>query len=304
MRVLVVFCTIFLAFLSLSVAISRASSRDPTSCAPAIPPPVQAPLVSPSLTAGSVVLNEVMLKSQAMWTCNPDTSAPSNQWIELYNPHDQALDLYGAHAALDEGPETETFYLPFSSAISAHGFMVMFLPHYLPATTSTLRLLMTGIVIDQVTLPDLPAETSYARIPDGSTTWQTTSQPTIDSSNTPPLIQATVQNTPTHARQKNIHPTPVLKTPLPRDTSASQGGELKTRPEPTTTALPTTDWGSMQFPHQTTNLPPPVIQHSPDLTRQSISADNGTMPFRLLLTLLVIPFLVGGVWLWRRFHRS
>jgi len=166
-------------------------------------------LSAPSTTPGTLFINEVLFNPspQSQWNCD---TIEFNKWLELYNPQDQALDLYGAHTTIDSGPNTNIYYLPFSASIAAHGFLTLFpeISHVPNKTeTPTLRLLVSGIVIDTVTLPTLDPDTSYARVPDGNANWQPAPKPTINASNL--LAQTTPTPTPTST------PSPTSNTPAP-----------------------------------------------------------------------------------------
>jgi hypothetical protein len=93
----------------------------------------------------------------------------------LYNPQSQAYNLYAAHASFDTGPNTLPFYLPLGAVIAPHGYLVLF-PSMFSGTLikANLRLIIAGVTIDQVTIPSLTIDQSYARIPDGSNSWQIT----------------------------------------------------------------------------------------------------------------------------------
>lgn len=89
----------------------------------------------------------------------------NDDWVELYNPQSQPYNLYAAHAELDTGPGTLAFYLPLGAVISSHGYLVIF-PSTLSGSLivqSHLRLIIAGITIDQIDVPSLPPDQSYAR---------------------------------------------------------------------------------------------------------------------------------------------
>jgi hypothetical protein len=87
-------------------------------------------------------------------------------------------------STLEIGSSTMPFYLPLGSVIAPHGYLVLF-PSMFSGTfiTTNVRLLIGGVTIDQVNIPSLPVDQSYARIPDGSNVWRITNTPTVDSSN-------------------------------------------------------------------------------------------------------------------------
>jgi len=161
-----------------SALISHASSASTHGCAPLIPPPVPgSPPPAPAIP-GRLLINEVLSLPGSRWNCsepNNTYSINSNSWVELYNPQSQAYNLYAAHASFDTGPNTLPFYLPLGAVIAPHGYLVLF-PSMFSGTLikANLRLIIAGVTIDQVNIPSLPIDHSYARIPDGSNSWQIT----------------------------------------------------------------------------------------------------------------------------------
>src|SRR5579859_926273 len=161
-----------------------------TNCANPIPTNNGSTAAPAPATPGIVVINEVLSAPQSQWNCNPSDNAlrQSNAWVEIYNPQNQPYDLYAAHASIDEGPATKEYLLPFGSIISAYGFLVVFpfgnvSPSAFSQLSSVRLLINLQVVIDQVSLPSLPFDASYARIPDRSENWQITTTPTMGSSN-------------------------------------------------------------------------------------------------------------------------
>jgi hypothetical protein len=196
-------------------------------------------LTDPPSDAGKLFINEVLLTPHANWNCS-DTGSPStgnDTWVEIYNSQDAAYNLDDVRAALDHGEGTNPFYFPLHSAIAPHSFLVVFprtKAEFVSTETSTLRLLISGVPIDTVTLPspDLPMDTSYARIPDGSDNWQLLSTPTIGASN--PTLQTAVSSSTTAAIATTISHTPTPKpsptphhTPTPRPSKTSRSSSSK-----------------------------------------------------------------------------
>src|SRR5579875_1550480 len=191
-----------------------ASAASTHGCAPSTPPQLTGTSANAPATYQSLFINEVLSTPNSTWNCSELGSTSNNYskdaWIEIYNPQDQAFDLYAARAYLDNGPGSKTYILPFGSDIPAHGFLVIF-PNgnlVLDGTSPTLRLMFPGTVIDEITLPtQIPLDTSYARLTDGSVNWQICPLPTIDASNTPPpaptptpAATQTPARAPTHTR--------------------------------------------------------------------------------------------------------
>lgn len=156
-------------------------------CAPPVPPGI--PNTVPAPAAPSVVVfNEMLTTPHSTWNCSESGVyfLTTDSWIELYNTQNQSYNLYAARAYIDSGPNTNAFTFPFNASIAAHSYLVVF-PYtnssFFATKTSTLRLIISNVVIDQVLVPTLGQDQSYARMPDGSSTWQVTSLPTIDASN-------------------------------------------------------------------------------------------------------------------------
>ncbi|MGH2482507.1 MAG: hypothetical protein ACRDHW_22910, partial [Ktedonobacteraceae bacterium] len=134
-----------------------------------------------------------------------------DSWIELYNPLSQALDLYASRAEISVDGGTNWYQLPFGSAMAPGTFLVVFLLKYYPtqpppAWNVVLMLASTNTMIDQVNIPIILSDQSYARVPDGSANWQTVGAPTIAASNNASGQPVTATST------KAPHPT---KTPGP-----------------------------------------------------------------------------------------
>lgn len=180
--------TMLVVALFLSIGPLRSFASTGHNCAPAIPPPVPGTLTNPAATPGTLFINEVLLQPHSIWNCAETGGYFSTRdaWIELYNPQNQPLNLYAAHTYIDMGTSTGNYYLPFGTAIAAHGFLVLF-PFYnatfRPTASMTFRLVIGATVIDQVAVPTLGPDQSYARTSDGGPVWQITAIPTIDASN-------------------------------------------------------------------------------------------------------------------------
>jgi hypothetical protein len=212
-----------LFFLSVTIPFTSLAAPQPP-CGYLTPPTVPEPLVDPPASPGSLFINEVLLTPNRTWVCPPDPppSNPAlNAWVEIYNSQDVAYNLYDVRAALDHGEGTDPFYFPLHSAIAPHSFLVVFPrtdANFFNSETSTLRLLISGKEVDSVNLPiiNMAMDTSYARIPDGSTPWQILNVPTIGASN--PTLQTSISST-TAAITTTISRTPTPKpSPTPRHT--------------------------------------------------------------------------------------
>lgn len=284
-RVLVIVTTVLLLFLAISAPANASTAAH--GCAPMTPPPVPGSPVTPPATPGIVVINEVLNNPHSTWNCaEPDGSfaLTTDSWVELYNPQNQPFNLYTARASLDNGPNTPTFHFPFGAAIAARGYFVVFPDTYtgmLNAGGLGLRLTFGGITIDQVSVPTPPADNTYARIPDGSTNWQITNNPTIDSS--------------------NLASTPITSTPTTTRTTGSSGGSSSGTANPTPTHITGKQpaWGKLQLP--TTNSTTTSTTNSPLVASPTTSptASAWNTPRRILLTVLIVALVLSLFWCWK-----
>lgn len=154
-------------------------------CAPD-PPQITSTRAEPALSVrGSVLINEVLNQPASSWNCSDAPGSHSfvaDSWIELYNPQRQALDLYAVHAKISLAGAADWYYLPSGSIIAADSFLVLFPLKALAVSSPTLwnlTLTIGAITIDQVSVPALQPDQSYARVLDGSKDWQVTSMPSI-----------------------------------------------------------------------------------------------------------------------------
>lgn len=252
-------------------------------CAPPAPRPVAGSPVTPSATPGIVLINEVLNNPGSTWNCAETGGAWSLQtdsWVELYNPRNQAFNLYIAHASLYAGPFT--FYFPFGASIAAYGFLVVFPNSYsgMLNAGNNLRLVFAGVAIDQVSIPALAQDESYARIPDGSPNWQITNNPTIDASNL-----ASSQATP---------------TPSTNHGSGSSGNG-QNQPTPTLVSGKQPAWSKLQLPTDTASST--QVANTPLVSSPTAQATGGSWDTtrRILLTVLIIALALSLFWCWKLF---
>lgn len=247
-------------------------------------------------TPGIVVINEVLSSPTSQWNCATANNAAfnsQNEWIEIYNPQNQPLDLYAARATIDQG--TEKSIVPFGSIILAHGFLVVF--PFLNKSYQRLSspsLVISQVVIDHVSVPTLAADTSYARIPDGSTNWQITTTPTIASSNQPPTGQTRGStNTQNHTTQHKS---------TGRQGTSNNAASTDT---PATGVQPT--WSALRLPSSGSNTigaDNNTLQNSSPSPSSPATPTDPVGPFnKVLFTLLIVVFSLALVWGWRLYRR-
>jgi hypothetical protein len=287
--------TLFTGISTLSVFASPLGGHG---CAPFIPPAVSGNSIPAPAVSGIIVINEVLLIPHSTWNCTESSgnySLLSDTWIELYNTQNQPFNLYSAHAEIDSGPNTNYYHTPFGASIAAHGHLVLF-PRYdagfLSTETSTLRLNIGNAVVDQVTVPQLGPDQSYARTSDGASAWQITSAPTIAASNAP--VQAA----------------PTVTSPSSGQTGASgdtthrgQSGNTQTSTSKTLVNGVQPQWSYLQIPTVTPtsdiySVPTTVITSPPH-------ANNVTdIPRRIALTVLFILLALTILWCWKLFYKT
>lgn len=263
---------------------SHASSASIHGCASPIPSPVPGSPVPAPAIPGRLLINEVLPIPGSTWNCsepNKTFSISGDSWVELYNPQSQPYNLYAAHTSLDRGPNTASYYVPPGATIAPHSYFVIFPAAYTGTPIqSDLRLVIAGVTIDQVNIPMLTADQSFARIPDGSDFWQITNTPTIDTSNTASQVNPTVSS--------------------PNQGSGDFG-------KATATSVPITGtqivWSNLQLP---TPVATATSASTPTLTAVSTSTtsmnDGWATPRRILLTTLAVALALMLFWCWRLFN--
>jgi hypothetical protein len=281
-------------------------------CVSPTPPVVAGPLYQPAATQGSLFINEVLLTPHSNWNCSElgVYTPTSDTWVELYNPQNQPLDLYAAHANIDSGPNTNSFYVPFGSAIAAHGYLTVFprtASSFVATETSTWRLLIGSTPIDEVKLPALGEDQSYARIPDGGSTWQITSAPTIDATNSLPLATPTKTTRSSGGVGTGTGSGTGVGTGT-GGTSAGgilpgQGGQLSgtgNLSQQVDGHQPS--WNTLQSSTPVSVATPLSGGSTVTLSPTSSAPPTMDVPRRILLTILVLALTFALLWCWRVFH--
>lgn len=258
-------------------------------CAPLVPPGIPGSPVPAPPTPGTIVINEVLLVPHSTWNCSESGSyfSTTDAWIELYNTQNQAFNLYAAHALMDSGSNTNSFSFPFGAAIAAHGYLVVF-PRtnsaFVSSETATLRLVIPQMVVDQVTVPPLGQDQSYARTSDGAASWKITSTPTIDASNTSLQVTPTAITSSTESGGTGSVRTPV----------GSFSGDHKVLVDGVQP-----DWTRLQVPSATPTAG--VILHptTPPASTVSTGSSGSDLPRRIVLTVLVMALAATLLWCWK-----
>ena len=285
-------------FLLSMTALSVSASSSGHGCAPHVPPSISGSL-APSVP-GMIVINEVLLVPHSTWNCSesPGTySVIADTWIELYNTQNQPFNLYASHAVIDSGPGTNAAYFPFGASIAAHGYLVLF-PRYdasfLMSETSTLRLVIAGVAIDQVTVPQLAPDQSYARTTNGASNWQIINSPTIDNSN------STSQVTPPANGNNGSGTTPGSGN---RTSSAPTGNSFNNTKALVDGVQPR--WTNLHVPQALTVTPTGTNNTGlSTITTPGIPTSSGSdIPRRIALTALLILVALVILWCWRTYYK-
>lgn len=285
----------------LFVRVASASASGPThGCAPAIPPTLAGSPAPVPATAGIIVINEILLNPATAWNCSDTAgaSSPTDSWIELYNPQSQPLNLYSGHAMLDTGPGTNPYYFPLGASIAAQGFMVIFPFTRLSFTSSvtlSVRLIVNGTIIDQVTIPQLNPDQSYARMPDGSGKWQITATPTIDASN----MRGSVTPTPAKSSGNGNTSSGTTSSGNSNTTAGSQTKIVSgVQPSWTKITLPATPTSSTT---SDSSAGTPTTLSAPASTPAPQTGNSFDIPRRIIVTLLLVALAATVFWCWRLF---
>jgi hypothetical protein len=153
------------------------------------------PDVAPEIPV--VVINEVLASNDAGIV---DEAGDFEDWLELYNASTEVVDISGwmlSDSLAEDGVEL-AWVLPDSTTIEAGGYLLIWADKdeedgplhadfKLSKDGETVSLLSPdGVVVDEVTFPELAADVSYGRSPDGSENWVVFSVPTPNASNTGP----------------------------------------------------------------------------------------------------------------------
>jgi hypothetical protein len=135
-----------------------------------------------SAAESTVVISEAMSGNKGVCL---DDKGKSSDWVELYNPGDEAVSLK-YFALSDDEEDLEAWTFPDVS-LESHGYMVVYLSgssqkrgalhasFKLKAQGEQLVLSVAGIVMDSVNLPEMPDNVSYSRTEQG---WMITEDPT------------------------------------------------------------------------------------------------------------------------------
>lgn len=295
----------------LTTYVTTTSAVTKHGCASPTPSTVAGPLYQPSATQESLFINEVLLTPHSTWNCSElGAYTPTNDtWVELYNPQNQPFDLYAVHASIDSGLNTNAFYLPFGSAIAAHSYFVVFprtSPSFVATESSTWRLLISGLPVDEVKLPALGEDQSYARMPDGSSTWEISNAPTIDATNALPLATPT-KTTRSSTSGVGTGSGTGIGTGAGSVLPGQEGQQSGTNGQSQQVDGQQPSWNKMASskPASTTSFNNTSTNNtSTSVSSPTIASSAMDIPRKILLTVLVVALALALVWCWRIFMHS
>ena len=260
-------------------------------CAQPVPPGIPGSPAPAPAASGIIVINEVLLNPHSTWNCSEHGTyfTTTDSWIELYNTQNQPYNLYAAHATIADDTNTSYYYLPFGASIAAHGYLVLF-PYttglFKETSTPTLKLVVSNVVVDQVAVPLLGPDQSYARTADGASTWQISTLPTIDASNTSlvtPTASPTSAATSSSSGGRSVNGQGGFVTP-----TSSTRRVLVSGRQP--------QWSNMQLPTVAT-MPTATLLQLPSASSSTGNVGLDTTR-RILLTILVIALALTLFWCW------
>jgi hypothetical protein len=280
------------------VDVPSARAATLVNCANPTPSDNSTPALQAPATPGIVLINEVLTSPASPWACTTNNNTiynTINAWVEIYNPQDQPLDLYTAHTSIDQGAGTESSTVPSGSIIEAHGFLVVF-PFTDASAVSQVRITISQTVIDQVSLPSLATDNSYARIPDGDNNWQITTTPTIASSN---ILDDTSSSNESSATRQTSRPT---STQNHTSRSRSTGTHNSATDTPNAGAQPT--WSALRLPSPESNNAATNNNTSHDSSPSATASDPFDLPKKILFTVLIVVCSFALVWGWWRYRRK
>ncbi len=143
----------------------------------------------PPVPLPSVVINELMADNDSA-VATEEGAYPD--WLELYNAGDSVVDLSG-FALSDDWTEKDKAPFPDGVTLEPGGYLLLWaddseqeghLPFKLSAQGEGVGLFTAeGIAVDWLTFPPLAEDHAYARIPDGSDSWEQVARGTPGSAN-------------------------------------------------------------------------------------------------------------------------
>jgi len=168
--------------------------------------PEDYPFQIPGYLISQLRINELLASNN---TTNMDETNEFDDWVELYNPSDQALNLSGLYLSDDLENLTQWQFTDTAIVISAGGHILIWcdddqeqgsLHTNFKLSSNGETLVLTHIngttIIDQVTFDSQTADLSYGRISDGGNEWAfMVSTPGYSNSGLPILVNNPIPDT-------------------------------------------------------------------------------------------------------------
>lgn len=159
--------------------------------------PADAPSTLHTYTTGSsspkIRINEVMAENDT--TIQDPDGGGFPDWIEIYNPGPEPVELDGMHLS-DDATDPARYRIPANVVVPARGFVLFWADNdpdqggthtnfKLGATGEKILLVDTDgtTVVDMVSCPTVAADVSYGRTKDGAATWTLFTKATPGTSN-------------------------------------------------------------------------------------------------------------------------
>ncbi len=118
----------------------------------------------------NIVINEVCASNVA--SCEDD-KGNFPDWIELYNPTDEPIDLTGFIVSKSADLKKEKFIVPEGIIVAPHSYWLFDPGFPISSKGSTINLVDPDRhYIDHVDTPSLKYDTTYARVSDGKNEWE------------------------------------------------------------------------------------------------------------------------------------
>jgi hypothetical protein len=147
------------------------------------------------MRAPELLINEFLADNAAVIEDPDDQAGPFDDWIEIYNPGDAAVDLGGLYLT-DELAEPTNWQIPAGVSIPAGGFLLFWADNdteqgdthagfQLNADGEEIGLFGSDGVteIDSIVFEGQTTDVSYGRYPDGADTWGFMATPTPGAAN-------------------------------------------------------------------------------------------------------------------------
>lgn len=158
--------------------------------------------VNQLLGQNGVVINEIMAQNTSTIT---DENNQYEDWIELYNNNNFAVDLSGYYLS-DDATNIQKWQIPQGTTISANGYLIIWADEdategplhanfKLSTSGETLKLSdASNLLVDEVTFGTQQPNVGYARVPNGIGSF-VLQQPTFNSNNNSLSVVSTTQET-------------------------------------------------------------------------------------------------------------